>query len=162
MAAIRLETTINAPIEVCFNLARSIDAHQHTTNQTNEKAVDGRTGGLIEKGETVTWQARHFGITQHLTVIVTDMEYPTFFSDEMQKGAFKTMQHQHTFISIDGNTTLMKDEFYYTVPLGVLGKLFDNWVLKNYMNRFLLKRNKILKITAESGEWKKFIPSSSS
>lgn len=156
MATIRLETIINARIEVCFNLARSIDAHQYSTNQTKEKAVAGRTSGLIEKGETVTWQARHFGIKQLLTVQVIEMEYPFFFSDVMLKGAFKSMRHKHSFEQLENNQTKMKDKFTYTAPLGILGKWVDFLILKRYMTQFLLQRNQILKQTAESGEWKRF------
>lgn len=156
MAIIRLETIINAPVEVCFNLARSIDAHQFSTHNTQEKAISGRTSGLIEKGETVTWQAHHFGIKQHLTVQIEEMEYPFFFSDVMLKGAFKTMHHKHSFVQAENNRTIMKDEFTYTVPLGILGKWVDFLILEQYMTRFLLKRNQILKQTAESGEWTRF------
>lgn len=156
MTTIRLETIINAPIEVSFNLARSIDAHQHSTNQTKEKAISGRTSGLIEKGETVTWQARHFGIKQYLTVQIEEMEFPLFFSDTMLKGAFKTMHHKHSFAQTGNSQTIMKDEFTYTVPLGILGKWVDVLILKRYMTQFLLQRNQILKQTAESGAWKRF------
>ena len=39
MPTITLVTKINAPIERCFDLARSIDLHQHTSSKTNEKAI---------------------------------------------------------------------------------------------------------------------------
>jgi ligand-binding SRPBCC domain-containing protein len=85
------------------------------------------------------------------------MEYPAFFEDVMQKGAFKTMQHRHTFIKTNERSTLMKDNFVYTVPFGSIGRWVDALVLQKYMTRFLVKRNEILKQTAESGEWKKFL-----
>lgn len=156
MAEIKLSTIINAPIEVCFNLARSIDAHQSSTVQTKEKAVGGRTTGLIELGETVVWEAKHLGIKQRLSVKITKMEKPHFFEDEMQKGAFKSMMHKHEFKALADDKTLMKDVFNYTVPLGVIGSLFDMLVLKNYMTNFLKTRNTILKSTAENGEWRKY------
>jgi hypothetical protein len=61
---IDLITIINAPIEICFDLSRSIDLHQHSTQQTREKAIAGRTTGLIGLNEFVTWRATHFLITQ--------------------------------------------------------------------------------------------------
>lgn len=120
MATITLETRINAPIETCFNLARNIDVHLLSTVQTREKAVAGRTNGLIEFGETVTWEAVHFGIKQRLTVKITQLEFPNLFVDEMVSGAFKTMKHIHHFAPTEQGT-LMTDEFSYTTPLGVLG-----------------------------------------
>lgn len=41
MAIIELTTVIRAPRERVFDLARSIDAHQNTTNGTEELAVSG-------------------------------------------------------------------------------------------------------------------------
>jgi hypothetical protein len=63
MATIHLETEIGAPIERVFGLARDIDFHQRSMAHTDEHAVGGRTSGLIDLGETVTWQARSSGST---------------------------------------------------------------------------------------------------
>ena len=78
MAKIVLDTIINAPIEIVFDLSRSIDMHIESTKQTGEQAIAGRKSGLIELGETVTWRAKHFGIWQSLTSKITDYNYPTF------------------------------------------------------------------------------------
>ncbi|MDV3308737.1 MAG: hypothetical protein LOY03_07970 [Cyclobacteriaceae bacterium] len=60
MPRIELTTIIHAPIERCFNLARSIDLHRPSVVGTKEEAVAGVTSGLIGMGEQVTWRARHF------------------------------------------------------------------------------------------------------
>src|SRR5262245_13145610 len=123
MTLIELTTHISAPIEICFDLSRSIDLHQFTTSNTGEKAIAGRTSGLIEKGEWVKWKAKHFGIVQTLTVEITQMERPTYFRDEMLRGAFKSMMHDHIFeASRDG--TVMTDHFVYETPFWPAGKLF--------------------------------------
>jgi hypothetical protein len=75
MPVIQLSLFIKAPIQVCFDLSRSIDIHIESTSHTNEKAVKGRTGGLIELGETVTWEATHFGIRQQLTSMITEFDH---------------------------------------------------------------------------------------
>ena len=46
-----------APRERVFDLARSIDLHQRSTERTREQAVGGRTSGLIGVDESVTWRA---------------------------------------------------------------------------------------------------------
>jgi len=71
MPAIDLNTLIRAPRERVFDLARSIDAHQDSTRGTEEPAVVGVTKGLIGMGGEVTWEARHFGIRQRLTICAT-------------------------------------------------------------------------------------------
>jgi ligand-binding SRPBCC domain-containing protein len=156
MPAIHITTIINAPIQRCFDLSRSIDMHQHTSRRTKEKAVAGTTTGLINKNETVTWKARHFRIVQTLTSKITKMESPNFFEDRMINGAFKSIKHMHTFEQ-NGEQTIMKDVFEFESPLGFLGKLFNKIVLTNYMKRFLLERNQEIKRVAECDEWKKYL-----
>ena len=68
MLIVRLWTSIAAPPERVFDLARNIDVHQESTKGTQERAVAGVTHGLIAMGDEVTWEARHFGIKQKLTV----------------------------------------------------------------------------------------------
>jgi hypothetical protein len=64
MATIYLETFIKADIHIVFDLARDIDLHQKSTFKTQEKAITGRTSGLIEEHETVTWRAKHLRVYQ--------------------------------------------------------------------------------------------------
>ncbi|MFZ6014110.1 MAG: SRPBCC family protein [Bacteroidota bacterium] len=156
MAVISLKTVIHARPEICFDLSRSIDLHQFTTRHTNERAIDGRTQGLIEDGEFVTWEATHFFLKQHMTVQIIAMQRPHYFKDEMVSGPFRSMTHTHTFDS-SLQETVMLDHFHYTIPFGILGRLADFLFLKRYMQRLLERRNSIIKQLAESGEWKRFL-----
>ena len=149
MPIIRLETFVNADQQTVFDLARSIDLHQISTAHTNERAVAGKTSGLLELNESVTWEARHFGIVQRLTAKITEMNYPDYFVDEMVSGAFKSFKHEHIFAA-SGEGTLMTDIFTYISPMGILGRLADRFFLKQYMTNLLLTRNKVLK---EYAEW---------
>jgi len=148
MPSIRLETLINADIETCFDLSRSVDLHIQSTKHTGETAIAGRISGLIELGETVTWRARHFGIWQTLTSKITEMQRPVLFVDEMQNGAFKSFRHEHHFIRQD-DTTLMIDVFTFESPLGWLGTLANHLFLTRYMTNLLHKRNEVIKLHAE-------------
>ena len=156
MTTIRLTTFINAPMDRCFDLSRSIQLHLQSTSQTGEKAIAGKTDGLIEQGETVTWEAVHFGIRQRLTSTIVDMRRPDYFSDAMVEGAFKSIFHEHHFESHE-NGTLMTDVFVYETPYGLAGELFDKMILKNYMTSLLAKRNKTIKEAAESDQWKQIL-----
>jgi ligand-binding SRPBCC domain-containing protein len=147
---IELTITINAPVQRCFDIARDIDVHVASTKHTGEQAIAGRTSGLIELGETVTWRAKHFGIWQNLTSIITDFNSPHFFADEMVAGAFKSFRHEHYFIG-DDKQTVMRDVFIFESPFGLLGKL-ANWLfLKRYMTNLLVKRNLVIMEVAEKG-----------
>ncbi|ALC90742.1 cell division protein [Bacillus sp. FJAT-18017] len=140
---------INAPIEVCFDLARNVDIHIQTTSATKERAVGGITKGLLEFGDSVTWEAVHFGIKQRLTAKVTMMEKPQIFVDVMVKGAFASFEYTHQFVEEEGGT-LMMDTFKYKSPFGVIGILADKLFLERYMKAFIENRAKVLKGIAES------------
>jgi ligand-binding SRPBCC domain-containing protein len=156
MPKIELETIINAPIERVFDLARCIDLHAETLSHTDEKAVAGVTKGLINLGETVTWEAMHFGIKQRLTSKITVCERPNKFSDQMVSGAFARFDHHHIFEEIEGKT-VMRDVFDYDSPLGFLGNIADFLFLENYMKDLLILRNETLRKIAESDDWKRFL-----
>lgn len=156
MPVIKLETKINAPVERVFDLSRSIDLHTKSTSKSNEKAIAGRTCGLIDLGETVTWQATHFGVRQTLTSKIVAFERPTHFRDSMQRGIFKRIDHDHFFEEIGGET-LMRDRFDYDAPLWILGKIADTLFLENYMTGFLQERNGMIKEIAESEKWREYI-----
>src|SRR5437868_8941997 len=99
MSLIELETIIYAPIERCFNLSLSPKLHVISAGKTNEKIIKGRTEGVFELGDEVTWQGKHFGVSQDMTVKVTELKFPEYFSDEMISGNFKSMRHEHYFKS---------------------------------------------------------------
>jgi ligand-binding SRPBCC domain-containing protein len=145
---LRCETRIAAPIDLCFDLARDIDLHMRSTPGTDEVAVGGVTSGLIGLGESVTWEARHFGVRQRLTSKITAFDRPNHFRDSMVEGAFARFDHDHYFQS-DGFGTVMVDLFDYTSPLGLLGKLADRLFLARYMRELLRTRAEILRAEAE-------------
>ncbi|RZK09178.1 MAG: cell division protein [Flavobacterium sp.] len=149
MTKIQITTTINASVETVFNLSRNIDIHLLSTQQTNEKAIAGRTSGLIEVNETVTWRGKHFGIYQNHKSIIPEMVFPTYFVDEMLEGSFKSFRHEHSF-KVENGKTIMRDEIFYETPFGIFGKLFDTIILEKYMTSFIKKRNAIIKELAEN------------
>ncbi|WP_205503114.1 SRPBCC family protein [Rufibacter psychrotolerans] len=157
MPIINLSTTIQAPPAVCFDLSRSVDLHQVSTAQTEEKAIKGVVAGLMELGDSVTWEAKHLCVRQKLSSHITAFERPYFFADEMLTGAFKSFRHEHRFEAIAGEATRMTDVFQFTSPLGILGKLADILFLKQYMTHLLLERNRVIKEVAESGKWQEVL-----
>src|SRR6476620_2976802 len=156
MPRIEIKTFIKADKKIVFDLSRSIDLHEISTEHTNEKAISGKISGLIGLNETVTWRAKHFGVFQQLTTKITEFDYPICFADEMESGIFKRFKHEHHFADLDEGT-LMTDYFDYTSPLGILGKLADSLFLKRYMTNLLKKRNQTIKAFAESEDWRKII-----
>ncbi len=156
MPIINVTTEINASIEICFDLSRSIDLHKHSMEHTKEEAISGRTSGLINMNESVTWQAKHFGITQYLTSKITNYNRPFIFRDDQTRGVFNYFKHDHIFEQVEGKV-LMTDVFDYQSPFGILGKIADALFLKKYMTNLLTQRNKVIKEFAESDKWKEVL-----
>jgi len=153
MPHMHLTTFIAAPVERVFDLSRSINLHQISTADTNEKAIAGVINGLINKDETVTWQARHLFKTRQFTSKITAMQSPNFFIDEMVKGDFKSFHHEHHF-KATGNGTIVIDKLKFETPYGIFGKLLNNVFLKSYLEKLLIKRNEVIKNYAETQKWK--------
>jgi ligand-binding SRPBCC domain-containing protein len=150
MTTIVVETRIRAPINLCFDLARDVDIHVQTSASTGERAIAGKTSGLLELGDSVTFEAVHFGIRQQLTARIVEFDRPRRFVDEMVKGAFSNLRHIHEFFT-EGDRTLMRDTLIWRSPLGVLGIIADRILVERHMQAFLVKKQHELTAYAE---WK--------
>lgn len=157
MPKIHITTFIAAPVERVFDLSRSINLHTISTSATNEKAIAGVTTGLINLNETVTWQARHLFKQRIFVSKITAINSPNDFTDEMQEGDFKSFVHHHHFKKIQ-NGTIMIDVLFFESPYGAVGRLFNKLFLTKYLQRFLIKRNNVIKEYAEGGKWKALLP----
>lgn len=149
MPTITLETLINAPAELCFDLARDVEVHIASTAGSRERAVAGVTTGLLGEGDEVTWEARHLGFRWRLTSRITEFERPRRFVDEQIQGPFHTWWHEHRFESSDEGT-LMVDLVRYRLPLGPVGQLAGRLYLDGYLEHFLERRVLSLKTMADS------------
>lgn len=145
MPTIVVETVIDVPIGVCFDAARDIGLHCQTMAYTKERAVAGVTTGLIGAGQSVTFEAVHFGLRQQLSATVVRFDPPHVFADEMTRGAFAALTHTHEFFAQSPAQTLMRDTLTWRSPLGLLGKLADALFLKRYMTDLIRGRGVRLK-----------------
>jgi ligand-binding SRPBCC domain-containing protein len=150
VAHVEVVTIIAAPIERCFDLSRSLAAHTETTASTGERVLLGPGRDLLELGDEVTFEAKHLGVRQKLSARIVDFEPPSYFADEMTRGAFKSLRHEHRFLTIDKGETEMRDTLEFQSPLGWLGACFDKVFLRAYMERFVRTKAIALKHLAEN------------
>jgi ligand-binding SRPBCC domain-containing protein len=135
-----LSTFVPATVERTFDLSLDIGTHLESMHESGERAVDGVTTGLIALGESVTWRARHFGVTWTMTSTITAWRRPTTFTDEQARGPFASFVHVHRFAP-EGDGTRMDDDISYRAPFGVIGVLFDRLVLARHLRRLIEVRN---------------------
>jgi len=148
MPTIVVETRIAAPIEVCFDLARDVEAHARSSAATGERIVGPKTTGCLELGDEVTFEARNLGVRQRLTSRIVEFARPTRFVDQMVSGAFASLRHVHEFRP-DGRAVVMRDTLTWQSPLGPLGVLADRLFLVRYMRNFMMRKQRLLKAEAE-------------
>src|SRR5450432_1458863 len=153
-------TVIRAPIERCFDLARSVEVHLAGNVHSGESAVAmaGVTSGLVGRAQRVTWRAKHFGVWHSLTSEITAMDPPAYFQDTMIHGIFRFMKHDHYFRPLSREVTEMKDVFCFAAPLPILGRLAEIAFLRRYMQALLRERNAVVKEIAESSKWQVYLP----
>ena len=152
-------TVIHAPIERCFDLARSVEVHLAGNVHSGEsaKAIAGVTSGLVGLAERVTWRAKHFGVWHNLTSEITVMDRPAYFQNIMIEGIFRFMKHDHFFRPLSRDETEMKSVYCFAAPLPVLGRVAEMAFLGRYMQALLRERNAALKEIAESSKWQEYL-----
>ncbi|MGB8649024.1 MAG: SRPBCC family protein [Mycobacteriales bacterium] len=150
MPELLLTTVIAASPDACFLLSLSVDAHTSSMGRSGERAVAGVRSGVLSLGDSVTWQARHFGVPFRMTSRITAYDQPSRFVDEQVRGPFAVWWHEHRFEEHDGRT-VMTDLVRYRSPAGPLGALVDRLALERYMRRLLQTRNAWLKAELEAG-----------
>ena len=148
MPHLELTTTIEAPVEVCFDVSLDVDLHTQSTG-AREEIVGGVRSGRMTLGDDVTWKAWHFGIPFRMTSKISIYERPTRFVDEQIRGPFASWRHEHRFEDRDG-ATLMIDVVDYRSPLGPIGSLVDRIRLERYLVGLLETRNEFLRRAAEA------------
>ncbi len=153
---IELEMVVLAPIERVFDLTRSVEVHLASAKDTEERPVGGKTSGLLELGDEITWRARHFGVVQELTSRMTAFDRPNHFRDSMVRGAFTRFDHDH-FFDATPDGTRCRDVFDFDAPLGPLGWIAERLLLERHMRLFLEERARHIKHVAEGDEWRRFV-----
>lgn len=140
MPSFTLERMVPASPNEVFDL--SLDVGLHVTSQLShgERVASGRTSGLLEDGEQITWSARHFGLRFRMTSLVFDVERPHRFRDRQVRGPFGSFLHTHEFEPL-GDMTLMRDTIEFRSPVGPVGRLVDALVMRRHLIRVITERN---------------------
>ena len=150
---------VRAPIERCFDLARSVEAHLAGNVHCGEATVAaaGVTTGLLGPGDQVTWQARHFGIRWSLTSEISALRRPVSFQVRMIHGPFRFMRHDHFFRALPCGQTELGNVYSFAAPLAVLGRVAEVTFLSRYMMGLLRERNEVIREIAESEDWRRYL-----
>ena len=136
------ETQIPAPVGDVFDYHRRATALQRLTPPWEAVEVVSKEGGIENEGTTVLkvrmgplkteWKAVHQGYAENRK-----------FCDVQVKGPFKYWKHTHAFRSVSEDVTELTDAIEYELPMGVLGRLFAEGMVKKKLSRMFVYRHSI-------------------
>lgn len=98
----------------------------------------------IYQGMLITYKLRPlFNFALNWVSEITAAHKPNYFIDEQRFGPYSFWHHRHSFIKTpDG--VLMKDEVYYSLPLGIIGRILHMLVVKNKLKKIFKYRKEVL------------------
>jgi ligand-binding SRPBCC domain-containing protein len=95
-------------------------------------------------GQLVTYSVKPlFGIPLTWVTRIEEVQAPYKFVDTQLRGPYKRWWHEHVFEEVEGGV-LMRDRVEYELPLGPLGVLMHDWVVKGRLKRIFDHRWTVL------------------
>ncbi len=158
MATIRCEVSVQASVERCFDLARSVDLHVDSSTGIGARAMGGRRGGLSGEGDHTVWSARFFGVRFAMTTRIEDFASPARFGDRMTRGLLRKFEHVYRFRPLPGGGCGMSDELTVEAPFGPLGRWMERLYLTRRMDGLVCSRLEHIKRVAEGDDWRRYLP----
>lgn len=74
---------------------------------------------------------------------ITQMKEKEYFVDEQRKGPYKIWHHEHKISPIE-NGVLMTDLVTYQPPMGFIGNIANQLIIRKKLNEIFLHRKKVL------------------
>ena len=88
----------------------------------------------MQVGTVIDYSMRLRGWPVHWRTLITEHNPPHRFVDVQIKGPYRIWHHQHTFEAIPDGTRLL-DDVSYALPLGALGRLAHQWLVRHELAR---------------------------
>ena len=157
MTTIRYEVSVRAPMERCFDLARSVDLHVDSSTGIGARAIGGRRGGLSGEGDETVWSARFFGVRFSMTTRIEGSEFPVRFGDRMTRGRLRRFEHVYRFRALPDGGCAMSDELVVEAPFGPVGRWIERLYLTRRMDELVRSRLERIKRIAEGDDWRRYL-----
>ena len=122
-----------------------------TPPHLNLKVTNEIYGDEVYSGQVMTYKVKPLlGIPFSWMTEIRHVEPLKYFVDEQRKGPYKLWHHQHHFKTIEGGTEMI-DIVHYRLPMGLLGSMANEWMIKKELRKiFSYRYNKIIELF---GEW---------
>ncbi|MBS1716319.1 MAG: SRPBCC family protein [Armatimonadetes bacterium] len=151
MAKVELLTTIKAPEQRVFDLARNTDFIKETVG---DEVKSGAPKGGLTAGAEVVYK-KYIGGGE-VTMQTVAFESPLYFAESMTKGGFKRLVYERRFAEEDGNTT-MRDSITYEFARGPFGIPAGSPFVGGRFKSAMKARAAAIKKAAESDQYRKYL-----
>jgi len=98
----------------------------------------------IEEGTLIDYKLKIKGVPATWKTLISQWSETDSFRDSQLKGPYSKWEHTHRFISIQGGT-LMTDEVIYKAPMGPIGYVVNEIMIKKDVSTIFKFRNKKIK-----------------
>ncbi len=154
------EVFVAAPIQRCFDLTRSVDAHRDSSTLIDGTPVAGRVAGLSELGDETTWSARFFGVRFRVRTKIVAMEAPAGYREARVGGLLRTFEHVYWF-QPEGNAgglTRIEDAFRVGLPWWAGGDVVTKLLLRPRLAEVQRHRLDWLRDACKGDDWTAYLP----
>lgn len=83
----------------------------------------------------------------------TEYDPPHRFADRQVAGPFARWEHVHQFLDDGQGGTILRDEVDYEPPLGGLGRLLGDHMIRQKLEHMFAFRHETTRAAVESGDW---------
>ena len=90
-------------------------------------------GAAMGENAQFDYLIKLFGIPMKWRSLITKYDPPFSFADEQLIGPYKTWHHEHTFVQTT-NGIKVGDHLQYTLPMGPLGAIAQELMVKHQLN----------------------------
>lgn len=124
---------VDAPIEDVFRFfSRAENLGAMTPPAMSFEIASGKHE--IREGAVLDYRISLGPLPMKWRTVIDRFEPTSIFVDSQTRGPYRAWWHEHRFIA-DGQRTIMEDRVYYAVPLGLLGKIANRFLVSPMLKR---------------------------
>jgi hypothetical protein len=136
------EQWVSQPIEEVFEFYKDANNLERITPPWLSFNVQRVSTDEMQDGTEIEYKLKIRGLPIRWVSLIKEWSEPDRFVDTQIKGPYKRWYHRHEFERL-GNGTLVRDHVEYSVPLGVLGKIFALPLVEKDVKTIFAYRNKV-------------------
>ena len=146
------ESRIAAPPEAVFAFHESPGAFRRLIPPWEDVEVIEQADS-IRPGARVVLRTKLGPVPMRWVAEHTEYDPPHRFADRQVAGPFARWEHVHQFLDDGQGGTILRDEVDYEPPLGGLGRLLGDRMIRQRLERMFAFRHETTRAVVESGDW---------